>query len=151
MQRLTRSHYQAKERAALQEQAFIEWVFPNKVKVGKPLDASHFITRVWQPLLEKAGLRRINFHVLRHTYASHLIMRGESLAYVKNQLGHSSIQVRVDLYGHLLPGMHRGAIDALAEATKCNPGATSAGRGVGESAGVVEKLVGRAGIEPAAR
>jgi hypothetical protein len=51
-------------------------------------------------------------------------MRGESLVYIKEQLGHSSIQVTVDLYGHLIPGIHRGAVDALAEATKCNPRAT---------------------------
>ena len=51
-------------------------------------------------------------------------MRGESLAYVKEQLGHSSIQETVDLYGHLAPGINRGAVNALAEATKCNPRAT---------------------------
>jgi integrase len=60
-------------------------------------------------LLEKAGLRRIRFHDLRHTYASVLIQRRESLAYVKDQLGHHSIQVTVDLYGHLVPGANRSA------------------------------------------
>ena len=79
---------------------------------------------MWHRLVEKAELRRVPFHTLRHTYASLLIMRGENLAYIKEQLGHSSIQVTVDLYGHLIPGIHRGAVDALAEATKCNPRAT---------------------------
>jgi hypothetical protein len=41
---------------------------------------------------------------LRHSYASHLIQAGASLAYVKEQMGHSSIQVTVDTYGHLVPG-----------------------------------------------
>ena len=80
--------------------------------------------RVALPLLEKAGLRRIRFHDLRHTYASLLIQRGESLAYVKDQLGHHSIQVTVDLYGHLVPGANRNAVDRLAAATNCNLHAT---------------------------
>ena len=44
-------------------------------------------------------------------------MRGENLVYIKEQLGHFSIKMIVDLYGHLIPGIHRGAVDALAEAT----------------------------------
>ena len=40
-------------------------------------------------------------HALRHTYASLLINQGESLKYVSRQLGHASIQITADLYGHL--------------------------------------------------
>jgi len=65
------------------------------------------------------------FHDLRHTFASLLIQRGESLAYVKDQLGHHSIQVTVDLYGHLVPGANRGAVDRLASAIGSNLYATS--------------------------
>ena len=88
------------------------------------MDALNLLHRVCHPLLDKAGLRRIRFHDLRHAYASRLIQRGESLAYVKEQLGHSSIQVTVDLYGHLVPGTNRGAVDRLASATGCNLYAT---------------------------
>ena len=49
-------------------------------------------------------------HDIRHTYASLLIQAGESLAYVRDQLGHHSISVTVDIYGHMTPG---GNIDAL--------------------------------------
>jgi len=80
--------------AALQGFDLVPWVFTNRA--GKPIDALNLVHRVWLPLLEKAGLRRIRFHDLRHTYASLLIQRGESLAYVKEQLGHHSIQVTVD-------------------------------------------------------
>jgi Phage integrase family len=88
--------------------------------VGKPIDALNLVHRVWHPLLEKAGLRRVRFHDLRHTYASLLIQSGESLAYVKEQLGHSSIQITVDLYGHLVPGANRSAVDRLAKAAGRN-------------------------------
>jgi len=39
--------------------------------------------------------------------------QGESLAYVKDQLGHSSISMTVDVYGHLVPGANRAAMDRL--------------------------------------
>ncbi len=63
--------------------------------------------------LEKAGLRRIRFHDLRHTFATLLLQNGESLAYVKDQLGHSSIRMTVDTYGHLVPGANRQAVNKL--------------------------------------
>ncbi len=59
------------------------------------------------------GLRPVRFHDLRHTYASLLIQQGESLAYVKDQLGHHSIQITVDTFGHLVPGGNRRAVDRL--------------------------------------
>lgn len=68
-------------------------------------------------MLEHAKLRAVRLHDLRHTYASLLLTAGEAIAYLKDQLGHSSIQVTVDLYGHLVPGANRGAVDRLAEAT----------------------------------
>jgi len=42
-----------------------------------------------------------------------LIQNGESLAYVKEQLGHHSIQITVDTYGHLVPGGNKAAVDRL--------------------------------------
>ena len=62
--------------------------------------------------LGKAGLRRIRFYDLPHSYASPLIQNGESLAYVRDQFGHASIQLTVDTYGHLVPGANRQAVDA---------------------------------------
>lgn len=82
---------------------------------GNPIDADNLRTRVWEPLLAKAGLRAIRFHDLRHTYASLLIAGGESLAYVRDQLGHSSIRITVDIYSHLIPGANRAAVDVLDE------------------------------------
>ena len=78
-----------------------------------PLNPDNFRNRVWPKLLEKAGLRRIRIHDLRHTYASLLIAQGESLAYVMDQMGHHSIKVTVDHYGHLVPGGNKAAVDSL--------------------------------------
>jgi integrase len=69
--------------------------------------------RVFHRALSKAGLRRIRMHDLRHTFASLLIQNNESLVYVKDQLGHSSIRTTVDIYGHLVPGAHREAVAKL--------------------------------------
>jgi hypothetical protein len=55
----------------------------------------------------------VRIHDLRHTYASLLIQQGESLVYIKEQLGHHSIQVTVDIYGHLVPGGNKAAVDRL--------------------------------------
>ena len=70
-------------------------------------------------VLEKAELRQIRFHDLRHTFASLLIQQGESLAYVKDQMGHSSIQVTVEVYGHLVRGGNRAAVDRLDDVHPC--------------------------------
>ena len=55
---------------------------------------------------------------------------GESPVYVKEQMGHSSIKVTVDSYGHLVPGANRAAVnrldDAGQDATIRNPAATRA-------------------------
>lgn len=83
---------------------------------GTPLDGDNLRHRVFYKTLDRAGLRRIRFHDLRHTFATLLIQNGESLAYIRDQLGHSSIQITVDTYGHLVPGANRQAVDRLDDA-----------------------------------
>ncbi len=87
------------------------WVFTSEV--GGLLHPNNLRDRVFYGLLRKAGLRKVRFHDLRHTFASLLLQQGESLVYVKEQMGHSSIQVTVDLYGHLIPGGNKQAVDRL--------------------------------------
>jgi len=112
---------------------------------GGYLDSGHFYSRVWQPLLRKAGLRHIRFHDLRHTYASLLIQQGESLAYIRDQLGHYSIQMTVDIYGHLVPGANREAVDRLddADATIRNLYATKFNGGLENWLGSEDSNLGR--------
>ena len=97
-------------------------VFPSGT--GRPLDGVNLYHRDFLPCLRAARLRRVTFHALRHTYASLLIQGGASLAYVKEQMGHSSIQVTVDIYGHLIPGANIAWADALDSTTSPQQSAT---------------------------
>src|SRR5262249_37670526 len=87
------------------------WVFTNDE--GKPPDMHNIKSRAFRRALEKAGLRRIRLHDLRHSYASILISAGVSPAYVQQQLGHALIKMTVDTYTHLIPGAGRKALAAL--------------------------------------
>ena len=90
-----------------------ELVFPSPD--GSILDPDNLYQRYFQPVLTKAGLRKIRLHDLRHTFGSLLIQNGASLVYVKEQMGHSSIQVTVGIYGHLIPGANVSFLDKLDE------------------------------------
>ena len=92
------------------------WIFPAATEPAKPMNDAWFRDRVWRPLLEKAEVRHIRVHDARHTYASIMLRRGVTPAYVCKQLGHSSIQVTVDLYGHFIPGADRHHVEGLAQA-----------------------------------
>jgi integrase len=81
------------------------------------LDPDNLYHRVFLPVLAKAGIREIRFHDLRHTFGSLLLQNGASIVYVKEQMGHSSIQVTVDIYGHLIPGANLCFVDRLDEIT----------------------------------
>jgi len=81
-------------------------------KDGGPME-QNYIRRVFKRILQKAGLREIRLHDIRRTYASLLLSDGVSPVYVKEQLGHSSIQMTVDIYGHLIPSSNRAAVNRL--------------------------------------
>ncbi len=80
---------------------------------GGILDPDNLYHRYFLPVLTKAGIRKIRLHDLRHTFGSLLIQAGASIVYVKEQMGHSSIQVTVDTYGHLIPGANVSFVDRL--------------------------------------
>jgi integrase len=103
------------------------WVFCNEE--GRPQDGDNYRKRVFYRVLASAGLRRVRIHDLRHTFASLLLQRGANIKYIQEQLGHSSIQVTLDTYGHLIPGADRAAVDSLDDVTECNPGATGHKKG----------------------
>lgn len=61
------------------------------------------LRRSFYRCLDKAGIRQVRFHDLRHTYASLMAEAGAPPKYVQKQLGHSSFQVTMDVYSHLFP------------------------------------------------
>lgn len=66
---------------------------------------------------KKAGLsKRLTFHGLRHTFASHLVMRGVPLKAVQELLGHATIDMTMR-YAHLSPDVTRSALNLLDEAS----------------------------------
>src|SRR5688572_26825003 len=50
-----------------------------------------FEEHIWRPIVEAAGMTGTRFHDLRHFFASQLIANGETAAYIRDQMGHSSI------------------------------------------------------------
>lgn len=67
--------------------------------------------------LEQAGLPRIRIHDLRHKFGSNLVAAGESLAVVRDLMGHSDIQTTM-IYLHLAPDQKRSAVESLVRKTK---------------------------------
>ena len=83
---------------------------------GDPLRSPNFRRRVWWPALDAAGVsREVRIHDLRHTCSSLLIMQGAHPKEIQQQLGHSSISVTLDRYGHLFPDRQDKVADALDE------------------------------------
>jgi len=82
-------------------------------KKGMPY-SQRVIQMAMKRVCRKAGIALRSPHDLRHTYASWLLMAHQSPAYVQRQLGHSSIDITVDIYGHWISGEGRdGLEDAL--------------------------------------
>ncbi len=73
------------------------------------IDPDKFDLEIWKPIATKAEMPGTRFHDLRHFFASQLIANGETAAYVRDQMGHSSIKVTFDTYGHLFPGRGKEA------------------------------------------
>jgi integrase len=70
------------------------------------------IRRAFEGALAKAGIKDFRFHDLRHTAASHLVMRGASLRDVQEILGHADLKM-TQRYAHLSPAHLRGAVERL--------------------------------------
>ena len=109
------------------------------------LNPSNLIHYHFLPAIEKAGLRRIRFHDLRHTFGSLLIQQGASLTYVKSQMGHASIRTTVDTYAHLIPGADIAWVDKLDSQTNLQPSATQEQPEESLEAGNLPQLVENSG------
>jgi integrase len=88
---------------------------------SRPFDRDALVARA-RKAWKGAGLEPIGLHEARHTFASILIAAGVNAKALSTYLGHSSIQITLDRYGHLMPGNEDEAValvDAyLARATR---------------------------------
>ena len=87
------------------------WVF---CKTDGETLAAHLCKPPLQRACKKAGLRSVQWQVFRHTFASHLAMRGESMKCIQELMGHATLDMTMR-YAHLSPGTRRSAVDALTE------------------------------------
>lgn len=71
------------------------------------------ISRAWAKLASKAGLKGIRLHDARHTHASIMLKQGIHPKIVQERLGHASIQVTLDTYSHVAPGMQQKAAESF--------------------------------------
>ena len=69
------------------------------------------ITHAWIKLVRKTGLKNIRLHDARHSHASLMLKLGIHPKVVQERLGHSSIQVTLDTYSHLAPGLQEAAAE----------------------------------------
>ena len=81
---------------------------------SRPFDPD-MITHDFRARMKRAGLHGLRFHDLRHSFASLMLAAGEQPKVVQAALGHSSIMVTMDIYGHLMPGAGKDAARRLAD------------------------------------
>lgn len=85
--------------------------FPNSD--GGVMRHSNFMTNVFTPAREEIGCPSLRFHDLRHTYASLLIANGADPKIIQRRMGHSTISITFDLYGHVMPEKDIAITEAL--------------------------------------
>lgn len=71
------------------------------------------ISNAIKEAVNKAGLKRIRVHDLRHSHASYLISRGANIKLVQKRLGHKDISVTLNTYAHLYPNEEDKLIDIM--------------------------------------
>jgi integrase len=88
-------------------------VFP--CEDGTPMQRWFVIKRGLKPALSRAGLRHVDVHSLRHSFASSLIAAGAPVTEVQYLLGHSNPTTTLTVYSHWFRGGDSGALGRLAD------------------------------------
>jgi integrase len=81
---------------------------------GKPICRNWLLRVAFYPALNRARLRRVTFHTLRHSCASALIVDGAFVTEVQHQLGHASPSITLSVYSHFFKDSESGAAERLA-------------------------------------
>lgn len=81
---------------------------------GRPM-LPDSVTHAWKKLSGRTGLKGIRLHDARHTHASLMLKQGVHPKVVQERLGHASIQVTLDTYSHVAPGIQQAAANRFDE------------------------------------
>ena len=88
-------------------------IFPSEL--GTPLNPDN-VSHVFSRICRRAGLGHWHLHELRHSGASLMLAQGTDLYVVSEVLGHSSVAITKDVYGHLVEGQKRTAAQLMSTA-----------------------------------
>jgi integrase len=112
---LRRVHAAQAEERRLAGSAWRQTGFVFTTEFGEPCNPRNAF-RALRAAATKAGLPHAGLHTLRHSAASVMLTRGVLLKVVSDILGHSSIAITGDIYGHVSPDVARQAMDTLGDA-----------------------------------
>jgi integrase len=77
------------------------------------------VKKAWQAVLADANIAGFNFHDLRHTFASQLVVAGADLNTVRELLGHADMKMTLR-YAHLSPEHKAAAVELLTRQRQAN-------------------------------
>ena len=86
-------------------------------QLGEPCDPRN-VLRALKVVARRAGLGDIGLHTLRHSAAAVMLVNGVPLKVVSEMLGHASIGITGDIYGHVSPEVSREALSRLSAALR---------------------------------
>ena len=101
------------------------WIAPVALGMGRDPSALVFaridgdpiqpdsVTKMFARIAERAKIRPITFHGLRHTHATDLLRAGVHPKIASERLGHASIAITMDTYSHAIPGLQEDAAQRI--------------------------------------
>lgn len=92
-----------------------DWVFTNQT--GGPLHVNTLVKQ-YKRIIQKAGVRDIRIHGMRHTCPTLMLQNGENPKLVAERLGHSDVGITLKTYSHVTKGTHKEASNRLEESIK---------------------------------
>jgi integrase len=98
-----------------EDRAAVRWTHSGLVfatAIGTPIEPRN-LNRHFNALCDKAGIRRVRLHDLRHTCATLLLAQGVDGRTIMELLGHSAIAVTMDIYAHVRLDVLRSAVDRM--------------------------------------
>ncbi len=117
-----RAHRAAQVQERLASAVWIDDALVFTTGIGTPLEPRN-VLRSFHALCDRAQVRRVRIHDLRHAAASFMLLQGVDMRVVMGTLGHSRLATTSDLYTHLLEPVQRAAADRMDDLLRqVNPG-----------------------------